>query len=350
MTASSVGPLAFSVRAERWPLSRPFRISRGVKTAADVTVVELHARDRSLAGRGESVPYARYDETVASVTDQLESLRASLEDGSLSREALHRYLPAGAARNALDCALWDLEAQLSMRSVGAMLGESAIAPMTNAVTIGLDEPAAMAEAARVAGSAALLKIKVDARDPARQIQAVRAASPLSELIVDPNESWTAALLREMQPVLVANRVALLEQPLPAGDDLLMDGFVSAVPICADESCHTAADLPRLVGHYQYVNIKLDKTGGLTAALELLHEARTQGFGIMAGCMICTSLSIAPALHIARHARFVDLDGPFWLKRDRAGGVEYSGAQVLPPRRGFWGEPHDQALWAGDPAC
>jgi L-alanine-DL-glutamate epimerase-like enolase superfamily enzyme len=342
--------MALGIRAEHWPLSRPFRISRGVKTVADVVVVELLASDRGLAGRGESVPYARYGETVASVTGQLEPLRASLADGSISRDTLHRYLPAGAARNALDCALWDLEAQLLRRCTTDMLGEPPIAPMTNAVTIGLDEPAAMAEAARAASSAALIKIKVDARDPARQIQAVRTACPRSELIVDPNESWTAALLREIQPVLIEYRVALLEQPLPAGDELHLDGFTSAVPICADESCHTAADLPRLLGHYQYVNIKLDKTGGLTSALELLHEARALGFGIMTGCMICTSLSIAPALHIARHARFVDLDGPFWLARDRAGGVTYSGPQVLPPQRGFWGEPHDPARWVNEAVC
>ncbi len=329
----------FRARVERYPLSRPFRISRGVKTEAEVVVVEVHSTDGRTVGRGEAVPYARYGETTDSVMGQLESLRTELADLG-SRAALQRLLTAGAARNALDCALWDLEARLSRSSVATLLGGVPLDPVTTAVTIGLDEPAAMAEAAAGAVTAAVVKIKVDAVDPARQIQAVRSVCLRSEIIVDPNESWTASILRELQPVLVENRVALLEQPLPAGQEHLLEGFRSAVPLCADESCHTSADLDQLVGHFQYVNIKLDKTGGLTEALELLGQARSRGFGIMVGCMICTSLSIAPALHVARHARFVDIDGPFWLARDRAGGVKFAGDQVLPPVPGFWGDALD----------
>jgi len=292
-------------------------------------------------GRGEAVPYARYGESLPSVMSQLESMRPLVE-GGLSRESLLKSLPAGAARNAIDCALWDLEAQVSGMDVANVLGEFPVEPMTTAVTIGLDAPAAMAAAARAIALAPLIKIKVDARDAAAQIQAVREVCPQSELIVDPNESWDLDILRAMQPVLVEQRIAVLEQPLPAGSDSLLDGFVTSVPICADESCHTAADLPQLIGRYQFINIKLDKTGGLTTALDLLHQARSRGFGIMVGCMICTSLSIAPALHVARHARFADLDGPLWLARDRAGGITLTNQRLQPPQRGFWGELHENS--------
>jgi L-alanine-DL-glutamate epimerase-like enolase superfamily enzyme len=334
------------MRSERWPLSRPFRISRGVKTAAEVVVVEIREANGGAVGRGEAVPYPRYGESTASVMSQIESLRTPLAVGLARHELLER-LSAGAARNAVDCALWDLEAQASNADVARMLGESPVAPLTTALTIGLDASADMAEAARQVASAPLIKIKVDAYDPALQIRAVRQVCPRSELIVDPNESWNADILREMQPVLVENRVALLEQPLPAGSEHQIEGFASSVPMCADESCHTAADLAQLVGLYQFVNIKLDKTGGLTAALELLHQARARGFGIMVGCMICTSLSIAPALHVARHARFVDVDGPLWLARDRVGGIRLSHRQLIPPQNGFWGEPHAQGHWGRD---
>jgi L-alanine-DL-glutamate epimerase-like enolase superfamily enzyme len=334
------------MRSERWPLSRPFRISRGVKTAAEVVVVEIREANGGAVGRGEAVPYPRYGESTASVMSQIESLRTPLAVGLARHELLER-LSAGAARNAVDCALWDLEAQASNADVARMLGESPVAPLTTALTIGLDASADMAEAARQVASAPLIKIKVDAYDPALQIRAVRQVCPRSELIVDPNESWNADILREMQPVLVENRVALLEQPLPAGSEHQIEGFASSVPMCADESCHTAADLAQLVGLYQFVNIKLDKTGGLTAALELLHQARARGFGIMVGCMICTSLSIAPALHVARHARFVDVDGPLWLAGDRAGGIRFAHRQLIPPQNGFWGEPHAQGHWGRD---
>jgi L-alanine-DL-glutamate epimerase-like enolase superfamily enzyme len=331
------------VYSERWPLSRPFRISRGVTTAAEVIVVEIVLADGVSVGRGEAVPYVRYGETTASVMSQLEGLGPLLAS-SFTREDLLRHLAAGAARNAVDCALWDLQGQAAIAGVAGILGESTLEPVATALTIGLDAPAAMAEAARAIASAALIKIKVDGSDPAMQIRAVREVCPDSELIVDPNESWTANILRDMQPILAENRVALLEQPLPAGHESKIKGFIPSIPICADESCHTAADLPRLVGHFQFVNIKLDKTGGLTAALELLRRARADGFGIMVGCMICTSLSIAPALHVARHARFVDVDGPLWLSRDRAGGIQLSNQWVMPPQPGFWGDLRDRDFW------
>jgi L-Ala-D/L-Glu epimerase len=330
------------VRSERWPLSRPFRISRGVKTAAEVVVVELH--EGKTVGRGEAVPYPRYGESTSSVIGQIDSLREALEKG-LARQELLEALPAGAARNAVDCALWDLEAQSSAPDGARVLGASAAGPLTTALTISLDTPEAMAAAARQAANWPLIKVKVDSANPAAQIRAVRAACPTSALIVDPNESWNADILREAQPTLVENRVALLEQPLPAGSEHELQHVRLSVPICADESCHTAADLAALAGRFQFVNIKLDKTGGLTAALTLLEEARRGGFGIMVGCMICTSLSIAPAFHVARYARFVDLDGPLWLANDRIGGVSIERQHLRAPQAGFWGEPHDPDLWA-----
>ena len=326
-------PRELHVRSERWPLNRPFRISRGVKTEAEVIVVEL--REGKAVGRGESVPYSRYGESADSVMNQIESLRTALRQG-LSRQQLLKVLTAGAARNAVDCALWDLEAQISRADVAGVPG-AVVEPFTTALTISLDTPEAMGAAARDVAGWPLVKVKVDAVNPARQIRSVREACPTSTLIVDPNESWNANMLRELEPVLIEERVALIEQPLPAGSEHELDGLRSAIPICADESCHTVEDLAGLAGRFQFINIKLDKTGGLTAALDLLDRARQLEFGIMVGCMICTSLSIAPAMRVARHARFVDLDGPLWLSRDRAGGVAVERQRLRAPQAGFWGD-------------
>ena len=322
-----------SAAGESWPLAAPFRISRGVKTAAEVVTVEL--RQGETAGRGESVPYARYGETVQSVLAQIREIQSDLERG-LSRTCLLERLPPGAARNAVDCALWDLEAKLSGTPVWRTLGEAPPAPLVTALTVSLDAPEAMAAAAaRIAGTA-LIKVKVDSHDPEAQLRAVRAAAPDAGLIVDPNESWDIDLLRRMQPVLRQLRVSLVEQPLPASEDAALEGFAPSAPICADESCHTAEDLSRLQGRYQAVNIKLDKTGGLTGALALLKEARQRGFAVMSGCMVCSSLGVAPAFHIARHTDFADLDGPLWLRQDRPGGVRFVEDRLQPPAEGFWG--------------
>jgi L-Ala-D/L-Glu epimerase len=326
-------PRELHVRSERWPLNRPFRISRGVKTEAEVIVVEL--REGKAVGRGESVPYSRYGESIDSVMNQIESLRTALRQG-LTRQQLLKVLSAGAARNAVDCALWDLEAQIPGAGAVGASGGAAVEPLTTALTISLDTPEAMGAAARDVAGWPLVKVKVDAVNPVRQIRSVREACPTSELIVDPNESWNADMLRELEPVLIEARIALIEQPLPAGSEPELDDLCSAIPICADESCHTVEDLAGLAGRFQFINIKLDKTGGLTAALELLDRARQLEFGIMVGCMICTSLSIAPAMRVARHARFVDLDGPLWLSRDRAGGVAVERQRLRAPQAGFWG--------------
>ncbi|MFT3791258.1 MAG: dipeptide epimerase [Rudaea sp.] len=327
-------PAELNFRAASWPLERPFRISRGVKTAADVVQVEIR-RDGAY-GRGEAVPYARYGESVASVLEQLQRAGPATDAG-LSRSALDALLPAGAARNALDCALWDLEARSSGIPVHTRRGESALAPMVSAVTISLDTAERMGEAARAVAAAPLIKIKVDADAPDARIRAVRAAAPGARLIVDPNESWNLDLLRTIQPVLRETRVALIEQPLPAGADDGLAGFHGECPLCADESCHTSADLDAVAGRYQVVNIKLDKTGGLSEALRLLRAARGRGLGVMVGCMVASSLAIAPALHVARHADFVDLDGPWWLREDHADGVRIRDGMLSPPRTGFWGD-------------
>jgi L-alanine-DL-glutamate epimerase-like enolase superfamily enzyme len=320
---------------DAYALARPFRISRGVKTVADVVTVTLHEGDR--IGRGEAVPYPRYGESIDGVLADIDRARGAVEQGA-GRDELLRVLPAGAARNAIDCALWDLEAKMSGCAVAAMIGGLGPRPVVSALTVAIDTPEAMAKAAQAVADAPLLKVKVDANSPEAQILAVRSAAPLATLIVDPNESWDRALMEAMQPVLVDARVALLEQPVPAGADEWLEGFRSAVPICADEAVHVAADLPVVSRRYQAINVKLDKAGGLTAALELARAAREEGLILMTGCMISSSLSIGPALHVALMSDFADLDGPLWLGEDRTGGVREEGGLLHPPAAGFWGEP------------
>nr|WP_257644220.1 N-acetyl-D-Glu racemase DgcA [Luteimonas salinisoli] len=322
-------------------MAAPFRISRGVKHSAEVVAVDI--RQGAAIGRGEGVPYARYGESTDSVLMQVRAVAGLVEAGA-TRENLERSLPPGAARSAIDAALWDLEAAATGQTVSATLGHCPPRPLITALTVGLDTPERMAEAARSLAGAALVKVKVDADRPETQIRAVRRHCPDARLIVDPNESWNIGLLRALQPVLVEARVDLVEQPLPAADDAALEGLGPAVPMCADESCHVSADLPRLRGLYQAVNIKLDKTGGLTEALRLLAAARADGFRIMVGCMICSSLGIAPALQVAREAEFVDLDGPLWLERDHAGGARARAGVLSPPDPGFWGEPRPRMAW------
>ena len=327
-------------RREHWPLAAPFRISRGVKTAADVVAVEIGHEGQ--VGHGEAVPYGRYGETLDSVLVQIDSVADAIGAG-MTRIELMRALPPGAARNAIDCALWDLEAKLSGRSVAELLHQPEPQPVTIALTVSLDSPDAMARAAAAMNGAPVIKVKVDAIEPEACLRAVRAAAPDAQLIVDPNEGWSFALLRDIQPVLQELKVALVEQPLPSDEDHQLVGFDPAIPICADESCHVAADLDELAGRYQVVNIKLDKTGGLTEALDLLTAARSRGFGVMVGCMVSSSRSIAPALLLAREAEFVDLDGPLWLKADHPGGVRLEAGKLAPAAPGFWGTPCPQAM-------
>lgn len=322
-----------NIRHRTLPLRSPFRISRGVKLAADVVSVELD--QAGCVGRGESVPYGRYGESVASVMDAIEILRDAVCAG-MDRDELQARLPAGAARNALDAALWDLESRLSHVPVWKRLGRQPHSPLVTALTIGIDTPQEMGKAAsRIAGHK-LIKIKVDADDPVARIEAVRRAAPSARLIVDPNESWTIDILREVQPALENASVTLLEQPLPADADDALREFSSAIPLCADEACHTTSSLSSLLNRYQAVNIKLDKTGGLTEAWRLLRDAKACGFIVMVGCMVCSSLGIAPALEVAREADFVDLDGPLWLQCDYPDGVTLQDGLLTPPSPGFWG--------------
>ena len=327
-------PINLQAQHDSFPLIRPFRIARGTKNVADVVTVTI--ADGEAAGRGEGVPYPRYGETIEGALAAIEGVRPLIEAGG-GRAELLEALPAGAARNAVDCALWDLEARRAGRDVADLIGGPALHDVPSAMTVAIDTPDRMARAAAALAHAPVLKVKVDRNDPASQIRWVRAAAPKADLIVDPNESWDRPLLEAMQKVLVEASVGLLEQPVPAGEDDWLEAFSSTVPICADESVHVAADLDEVARRYQAVNVKLDKAGGLTAALELAEAARARGLGLMTGCMVSSSLSIAPALHLAMISHFVDLDGPVWLRDDRPGGVRMTGGLLRPPEPGFWGD-------------
>jgi L-alanine-DL-glutamate epimerase-like enolase superfamily enzyme len=321
-----------TVRTERWPIAGTFAISRGAKTEAIVVVAEI--KDGRTIARGECVPYARYGATVEGVAATLEQLALRVASG-LTREDLQSALPAGAARNALDCALWDWEAKRTGRRVWEIAGMPAPAPVTTAYTISLDRPEAMAEAARKA-KLPLLKLKLGATGDADRVAAVRAAVPGAALIVDANEGWSADNLAGNLAACASAGVQLVEQPLPEEDDAVLAEISRTVPVCADESVHDRTSLVRLAGKYDAVNIKLDKAGGLTEALALAGAAAKAGFTIMVGSMVSTSLGAAPALLLAGRARFVDLDGPLLLARDRPEGLRYEGAIVHAPSPELWG--------------
>jgi L-alanine-DL-glutamate epimerase-like enolase superfamily enzyme len=327
--------LDLDIRAQSLPLRAPFRISRGAKSHAEVVVAELRAG--AVSGRGECVPYRRYGETSASVMSQLAAAGAQLRSGD-AVEGVLATLPAGAARNALDCAAWDLEARRSGRSVAERLGRPAPGPMPTAVTISLDAPEVMRAAARAVADAPLLKVKLDAHEPAARLLAIAQAAPGARLIVDPNEGWDLATLTSLADVMARLPVAMVEQPLPAGADGALRGLSYPVPICADEAVHTAADVERVADRYQMVNVKLDKAGGLTEALAMTERARALGLGVLAGCMVSSSLAIAPAMWIGAAADFADLDGPWWMLEDRPGGCRIERGVLYPPQSGFWGEP------------
>jgi L-alanine-DL-glutamate epimerase-like enolase superfamily enzyme len=330
-------PLTLALAAERWPIAGSFAISRGTKTEAVVVVAELG--DGKARGRGECVPYPRYGESVESVMTQINALRPQLAAG-LDRRALQTAMPPGAARNALDCAFWDLEAKRSARPVHALAGLAAPHALTTAYTISLGPPAAMAEAAAKAASRALLKIKLGGSDEhggdAARIAAVRAAAPKATLIVDVNEGWDEHNLSRNLAACAQAGVVLVEQPLPDGGDRALAGLKRPIPVCADESAHDRTSLLALAGKYDAVNIKLDKAGGLTEALAMAVEAERAGFAIMVGCMVATSLAMAPAMLLAQRARYVDLDGPLLLTRDRPDGLRYADSLVFPPAPSLWG--------------
>ncbi|MEF2545843.1 N-acetyl-D-Glu racemase DgcA [Aurantimonas sp. E1-2-R+4] len=325
-------PRSLSVTVEHFPLATEFRIARGSKSEAVVVTCEI--ADEYGRGRGECVPYQRYGESIDSVREQIETVRTAIEAGG-SRDRRATLLPAGAARNALDCALWDLEAKSNGRTVASLVCGQTPRPIETAYTIGLGDAGDMAAAARAANRP-LLKIKVGTDSDAVRIRAVHAAARNSRLILDANEGWNEANIREHMLVAAAAGAVLIEQPLPAGKDHILADMPHPVPICADESVHTADDLQSLRGRYDYVNVKLDKTGGLTEAIRLVEQAHDLGFGVMVGCMVGTSLAMAPAVLLAQAAEFVDLDGPLLLAKDRPGGLTYSRSSVSPPRPALWG--------------
>jgi L-alanine-DL-glutamate epimerase-like enolase superfamily enzyme len=327
--------MQLQVSAESWPIAGTFRIARGAKTQAQVIVATIGRN--GFAGRGECVPYARYGETTQSVLAQIESLRAEIKNG-LTREALQARLPAGAARNALDCALIDLEAKTSGRRAFELLGLPAPVPVKTAYTLSLDTPDAMGEAAAEAHAKGygLLKLKIAGGGDLERVEAVRRNAGAARLIVDANEAWTREDLVRLTPLLARLGVALIEQPLKAEDDDALIGFDSPVPLCADESCHTRADLPRLQTRYSHINVKLDKAGGLTEAVALSRAAKGMGLRLMVGCMVSTSLAMAPANLLAGMADFVDLDGPLLLTRDREPAMGYVRDILHPPSPQLWG--------------
>jgi L-Ala-D/L-Glu epimerase len=326
-------PLTLALAVERWPIAGSFAISRGSKTEALTVVAELS--DGVARGRGECVPYARYGESVDSVRAQIEAMRPQLGAG-IDRRGLQTAMPPGAARNALDCAFWDLEAKRTKRPVHELAEIPAPLALPTAYTISLAAPDAMAETAKGAASRSLLKIKLGAEGDSARIAAVRAAAPQAALIVDANEGWNESNVAVNVAACAEAGVVLIEQPLPEGQDQALAHMQRPIPVCADESVHDRSSLSALSGRYDAVNIKLDKAGGLTEALAMVAEARRQGFAIMVGCMVATSLAMAPAILIAQQAQFVDLDGPLLLSRDRPNGLRYADSMVFPPSPVLWG--------------
>jgi len=331
--------LNFTAVEEVWPLNKPFRISRGTRTEARVIVVTV--MDGQHTGRGEAVPSRRYGENSTTVIALLNEVMArsgrSAQTPFQCREQINRVLSAGAARNALDCALWDLEAKTAGKRAWTLAEIEVADAVETAFTLSLGTPESMAAAAKDHRSAPTLKLKLggDELDLAR-VEAVKQMAPNSRLLIDANESWSAAHYQKVVPGLCRLDVDLIEQPFPADADQVLESLDHPIPVCADESCHTTVDLPRLVNRYEAVNVKLDKTGGLTEALRLTTQARRMGFRLLFGCMVCTSLGIAPARLLPRNDDYVDLDGPLLLGKDREHGLAYCQGKIGLPSRQLWG--------------
>jgi L-alanine-DL-glutamate epimerase-like enolase superfamily enzyme len=318
-----------AARADRFALRAAFTIARGSKTAAEVVTATVTRA--GVTGRGEAVPYARYGETVEGVLAAIAALPAGLDHDTLARA-----LPPGAARNAVDCALWDWRAKAAGRRVWELAGLPPPGPVLTAYTLSLDTPAAMGAQAAAHAHRPILKVKLGTPDDLPRLRAVRAGAPAARLIVDANEGWSVADYLALAPALQSLGVEVVEQPLPAGQDAALAGVPRPVPLCADESCHDRASLPRLAGLYDMVNVKLDKTGGLTEALATAAEARRLGLRVMVGCMVGTSLAMAPAVLVAQGAALADLDGPLLLAEDRPHPLAYDARGVHPPEAQLWG--------------
>jgi L-alanine-DL-glutamate epimerase-like enolase superfamily enzyme len=319
-------------REEVWPLKQVFRISRGSRTEARVVVVTVS--DGEHIGRGEAVPIRRYNQSVASVLAEIASIKS---EPNLDRQRLQELLPAGAARNALDCAFWDLEAKISGKRVWELANIPMVPEVETSFTISLDTPEKMAAAAGANANAPILKLKLGGDDiDLARVKIVRENAPNARLLIDANESWSPDDYRKIVPALKKLGVELIEQPFPADADEVLETLDHPIPVCADESCHTSADLPRLTNRYEMINVKLDKTGGLTEALRLCERARESGFKLLIGCMVGTSLSMAPARILASAADYVDLDGPLLLARDREHGLYYRDGKIGIPSQELWG--------------
>jgi L-Ala-D/L-Glu epimerase / N-acetyl-D-glutamate racemase len=328
-------PQRLTVTRRAWPLARPLTTAHGVTTTVDVVVAEIS--DVESRGRGECVPLPRYNESIESVVTTLDAIKGAITSG-LNRDTLQSALPPGAARNALDCAFWDMDAKRAYRSVVELAGLGAVTPIVTAFTLDFDTPGKMAEQAAANRTRPLFKLELWGDADVERVHAVRQAAPTARIIVDANESWTEAQLSEFMPALSDLRVELIEQPLRAGSDDALARLERSIPLCADESCRTTGDLDRLDGKYQAITIKLDKAGGLTEALALAAEAKRRGFRIMVGGSISTSLGIAPALLVAQQAHIVDLDGPLHLAVDRGARLRYEGSTIHPPDPNLWGGP------------
>ncbi len=330
-------PQRLTVTRRAWPLARPIVTAHGVQTAVDVVVAEIS--DGDSRGRGEAVPLRRFGESIDSVVAAIDAMKGAVFSG-LNRDSLQHALPPGAARNALDCAFWDIDAKRAYRSVAELAGFGpglgAVRSLLTACTIAVDTPDEMAELAAANRTRPLIKLELGGDGDVERVRAVRQAAPAARLIVDANESWNEAQLGDYMPMLIDLRVELIEQPLPADADDALARLEHPIPLCADESCRTLADLDRLAGKYEVINIKLDKVGGLTEALALAGEAKRRGLRIMVGGVISTSLGIAPALLLAQRAEIVDLDGPLRLALDRPGGLRYDGGTIHPPDPKLWG--------------
>ncbi len=325
--------LSLTVIEDVFPVAGTFTISRGSRT--EIRVVAVTLSDDIHVGRGECVPYARYGETVDGVMEAILGAANDLREG-LDRQGLQDRLAPGAARNALDCAFWDLEAKRAGKPVWQLAGLTAPKPIETAFTLSLGSPESMRDAAAKNAARPLLKVKLGTDDDLGRIEAVRAGAPHSRIIVDANEGWTVEQYLALAPTLVRLGVALVEQPLPAGKDDALRQIERVLPVCADESCHDRASLSHLKGKYDAINIKLDKTGGLTEALLMRDAAVAEGFDIMVGCMLGTSLAMAPAFFIAQGAAFADLDGPLLLAADRDAPIRYEGSSMQVPEPALWG--------------
>jgi L-alanine-DL-glutamate epimerase-like enolase superfamily enzyme len=318
---------------ETWPIDGTFTISRGSSTQTDVIVVEI--RDGSVVGRGECYPFRRYGESIASVSAQLDTMVAPISDG-LTRQSLQTAMPSGAARNAIDCALWDLESRRTKTPIANLTGLQDVPEIITAYTISLATPEVMAAQAKDHSTRPLLKVKLGGDGDDERMAAVRQAAPDTRLIADANEAWSLDHLRRFPQIFQSLDVELIEQPLPEADDGDLAKVDSPLPICADESFKNVSSLSRLRGLYQAINIKLDKTGGLTEAIKALHAAQDEGYQVLTGCMVTTSLSMAPARYLAGAADWADLDGPLLLARDRTPGLTYTQGRIAPVPSGLWG--------------